>query len=93
MKLEDAVGIGLTFIGEEHIFTFMLSSPFTARNLVREKGDVTEVKKDLQISIGISIALSLVMAYLFQSTWVAVAGFAFGCMLYWIYAKRGELRE
>ena len=93
MSLDTAVGIGLTFIAEEHIFTYLLSSPFTARNLVREKGDVSEVRKDLQISVGLSVGLSLAMAYLFKSGWVAMAGLAFGCMLYYIYLKRGELGE
>ncbi|MEM3423579.1 MAG: hypothetical protein QXE51_03345 [Nitrososphaeria archaeon] len=91
MKFEDAVGIGFTFIAEEHIFTYLLSSPFTARNLVREKGDVEEVKKDLLLSLILSILLTIIFAAILKSKAVAAAGLLFGLLLYYVYAKRGEL--
>ncbi len=90
-SFKDAVGVGMAFIAEEHIFTFMLSSCFTARNLVKEKGDVENVKRDLEISLWLSIAISLILSYAFKSAATAIAGFLFGILLYYIYAKRGEL--
>jgi Ca2+/Na+ antiporter len=91
VSFKDAVGIGMAWISEEHIFTFMLSSAFTARNMVKEKGDIEGVKKDLYISLILSIATSILLAYFFQSWAVAIAGCLFALLLYYIYVKRGEL--
>jgi len=91
VELKDAVGIGVTFIVEEHIFTFLLSSPFTARNLVKEKGDVEEVKKDLLYSLYLSIGLSFLTGFLFESKLTMLAGILFATLLYTIYAWRGEI--
>jgi ABC-type Mn2+/Zn2+ transport system permease subunit len=91
MRLEDAVGVGFAFVAEEHVFTYLLSSPFTARNLVKERGDTQKVKEDLEISVVLSVLLSLALAYAFRSEATAVAGILFGLLLYAIYAQRGEL--
>jgi len=91
MELKDAVGIGISFIAEEHIFTYLLSSPFTARNLVVEKGDVENVKKDLTLSLILSIALSILLGGIFKSPETALLGAGFGFLLYYIYAWRGGL--
>jgi len=91
LELKDAVGVGFSFIAEEHIYTYLLSSPFTARNMVKEKNDVEAVKQDLMISLALSIALSVILGVIFRSEETAVAGIVFGFMLYYIYAWRGEL--
>jgi hypothetical protein len=90
-ELKDAVGVGFSFISEEHIFTFLLSSPFTARTLVKEKGDVEAVQFDLKLSLILSIAISLILSYIFKSESTAIFGAAFGFLLYYIYAIRGVL--
>ena len=81
----------ITFMSEEHIFTYLLSSPFTARNLVVEKGDVEEVKKDLMLSVILSIVLSIVAGVLVHEPMVALLGTIFGFVLYYVYAVRGGL--
>jgi hypothetical protein len=91
MELKDAIGVAVAWISEEHIFTFMLSSTFTARNIVKEKGDEEEVRKDLYISLGLSILTSLILGALFKSTITFIAGFLFGLLLYYIYKVRGRL--
>jgi hypothetical protein len=91
METKDAVGIGISFIAEEHIFTYLLSSPFTTRNLVKEKGDVNEVKKDLLLSLILSFALAIILGAFFKSKATAISGALFGLLLYYIYAWRGEL--
>lgn len=91
MELKDAVGVGMSFIAEEHIFTFMLSSAFTSRNLVKEKDDVAKVKDDLMISLLLSIGISLFLGLVFKSEVTAIAGVFFGALLCYIYAWRGEL--
>ena len=91
--IKDAVGILGSFIADEHIYTFMLSSPFTARNIVKQVGDEEKVKQDLAISLGLSIGTSVLLGAVFESPLTAVAGTAFGVAMYYIYAKRSELFE
>ena len=91
MEIKDAVGIGISFIAEEHIFTYLLSSTFTARNLVREKGDVEGVKKDLLLSLILSFALAIILGAFFKSKATAISGALFGLLLYFVYAWRGGL--
>lgn len=91
MKLADAVAIGFAGIGEEHLFTFLLSSPMTARTLARQQGQVEEVRRDLDIALALSIGFALLLAALFRSRPTALLGTAFGLVLYEIYRRRGEL--
>lgn len=90
-ETKDAIGIAVAALGEEHLMTFMLSSPFTARNIVQEKGDVEEVKKDLQISLALSVGFGLFTGYLLGSKLTAIFGIGFGILLYQIYKTRGSL--
>ena len=90
-KYKTAIGIGITAIYESQIFPFMLSSAFTARTMVKEKDQVDEVKKDLEISVALSIGFSLLMAYLLTDVYTAVFGMIFALLLYYVYIKRGEL--
>jgi hypothetical protein len=89
--LVTAIGIGFSAVAEEHIFTFMLSSPMTARTIVREKNQVAQVHTDLLIATGASIAWALLMAFLLEDIITAVFGIIFGLLLYYIYAVRGGL--
>jgi hypothetical protein len=83
-----AVGVGFNAIAEEHIFTFLLSSPFTSRTIVRERMQVDEVKRDLELALLLSIAWSLVMGVLLHD-WMSTAfGILFGLLLYYVYAVR-----
>jgi len=89
--MHDALGVGLVAIGEEHIFTFMLSSPFTARNLVVQQGDIEGVKTDLKVAVGLGVGFTALMAILLKSGWTALFGVAFGVLLYEVYKARGNL--
>ena len=89
---QDAIGIAIAALGEEHLMTFMLSSPFTARNIVQEKGDVDEVKTDLNISLGLSIGFGLFIGAILGSKATSIFGIVFGVVLYEIYKTRGNLQ-
>lgn len=91
MSKESGIATLITFMAEEHIFTYLLSSPFTARNIVVERGDVENVKQDLNLSIILSVALSIVAGMLVQDVKVSIAGMFFGILLYLVYAWRSEL--
>jgi len=84
-----ALGIGLNAIFEAELFPFMLSSPFTARNL--GQSDKTGIVIDLAISEIISIGFSIFMAYLLKSYSVGIFGIMFALLLGVIYAIRGNL--
>lgn len=91
MTSNDAIGIAVVALGEEHLMTFMLSSPFTARNIVAEKGDLEGVKTDLNIALALSIAFGIGIGFLLQSKWTTIFGAGFGWLLYEIYKTRGNL--
>lgn len=91
MNAKTAIGIGLVAIAEEHIFTFMLSSCMTGRTIVKEKGQVEEVKKDLLISVGLSMAIGLIIAGALKDRTVTIFAVAFSILLYAIYTWRAEI--
>ena len=86
-----AIGIGFSAVAEEHIFTFMLSSPMTARTIVKEKNQTEAVRTDLLIATVASIAWALLMGFLLHDMLTSVFGIIFGLLLYYMYAVRGGL--
>lgn len=89
--METAIGIGILAIAEEHLFTFLLSSPFTARNIVKEKNDTKMVMEDLLISFSLSIAFTILLFALTKNLAILIFGIAFAILLMVIYDVRGEL--
>ena len=72
----------------------MLSSAFTARTVVKEKGQDAEVRTDLWIALGLSVAASIIAGVLTNGTvgkYVTIAGIVFGFVLTELYLWRGEL--
>lgn len=70
---------------------FMLSSAFTARTIVQEKGEQDEVILDATIALAATIAFSVLMGYLFQDYLSVLIGTMFGFTLFLIYLARGDL--
>lgn len=84
----------IIFLLESSIFPFMLSSAFTARTVVQEKGQEEEVRIDLWIALGLSVAASIVAGVLTNGKvgkYVTVAGIVFGLVLTELYLWRGNL--
>ena len=90
-RLRSALGLGISFLITSQIYPFMLSSAFTARTIVPEKGQKPEVQRDLAISFALSVFSTLVIAYLLQDGITAVGGVVFAVILYMIYVWRGKL--
>ncbi len=86
-----ALGVGFTTIIDEHIFTFLLSSPLTARTLAVEKGQTAEVQKDLLLALALSIAFDIFLAVLLRSTGTLIWGLILSFIFAFLYVKRGEL--
>lgn len=78
-------------IAQEHIYTFLLSSPFTARTIVKEKNEQKKVKEDLLIALTLSLGMAVLFGLLAQDQFVLWFGAFFAAFLYFIYAKRAEL--
>lgn len=90
-SVTDALGVAIDFIAEEHVFTYLLSSPFTTRTIAREKGQTDEVKKDLEISLILSAVIGVIIGWLLGSTITSISGVVIGILLYVVYAWRAEL--
>jgi hypothetical protein len=90
-SLAEGLGIGLMFVLDSQIYPFMLSSTFTARTIVKEKGQKEEVKKDLEISLILSSVGNLIIGYFLKSWKATLVGLLFSLTLYFIYLWRGEL--
>ncbi len=90
-RLIDVLGIAVNLLAEEHVFTFMLSSTFTARTIVHEKKQVDEVKQDLLISFIMSSLIGVIVGMLLKSWAVAISGIVIALIFYFIYAWRGNL--
>ncbi|MEW5760082.1 MAG: hypothetical protein AB1779_04890 [Candidatus Thermoplasmatota archaeon] len=95
MNIEDIIitGLGLVSIAiaQEHLFTFMLSSCFTARNLVKEKGDSSEVMIDLWIAVGLSEIIGIITSVILKNIWLLIFSVVFPLVLTAIYMIRGKL--
>ncbi len=90
-RVRTALGIGLTAIATSQLYTFMLSSPFTARTIVREKGEIEDVKTDLLIAFGTSVAFGVLMGAILEDVWTVIFAVVLNVITYWIYADRGDL--
>lgn len=85
--------IALEFVLTSQIYPFMLSSAFTARTIVKEKGQVPDVKTDILWALILSIGAFLVL-YGFTQDWIALlAGSLFSVVLFIVYEIRGELLD
>ena len=92
-RLRSALGLGISFLITSQIYPFMLSSAFTARTIVPERGQKPEVQRDLVISFALSVLATLTIAYLLEDSITAVGGVVFAIVLYLIYVWRGKLYE
>ena len=89
--LKTGLGVGLSFVLSSQIFPFMLSSAFTSRTIVHEKGETDSVRTDLLIALGLSALSALVLAFLLQDLLTAILGTAFSVLLFELYLYRGGL--
>jgi len=85
------LGIGFSTIIDEHIFTFLLSSPLTARTLAHAENQIKEVQKDLLIAVALSISFDLFIAFLLKSALTALWGIALSLLFAYLYVSRGNL--
>lgn len=95
MKITANTGFASAFdvLFATQINPFMLSSAFTARTIVQEKGQEDEVMVDAEIALAATIAFSILMGWLFQDALSILIGSIFGLTLFIIYLYRGELLD
>ena len=85
------MAIGFILLFESQIFPFMLSSAFTARTIVQERGEVDSVQKDVLIAVAFSFIFSGMIGYFFHDWTATVIGVVVGIALAVTYEIRGEL--
>jgi hypothetical protein len=88
-NLGTGVGIGLSFVLSSQIYPFMLSSAFTARTIVKEKGEEDEVRTDMWWALGLSILSTVILAFFMHDLLVGIVGTAFAVLLFEIYLIGG----
>ena len=89
-----ALSVLMIFLLESSIFPFMLSSAFTARTIVKDTGQAAEVRTDLWIALGLSVAASIIAGVITNGVvgeYITIAGIAFGFVLTELYLWRGDL--
>ena len=92
LSVARGLGIAMTMILDSQVYPFMLSSAFTARNLVPETGDIVGVQKDLNWALAITVVASAIIAYYIKHDLVVfLVGFLFSFALYEIYLIRGNI--
>ena len=91
-KYSRGLGIGLSFVLSSQIFPFMLSSAFTARNIVQEKDDVAGVQTDMLWALAFSIVSSAILGYFMGQDWIIfIVGSLFATALFITYSIRGNI--
>ena len=90
-NVKSALGIGISAIISSQIYTTFLSSPFTARTMVKEKGQVIEVLKDAFLSLIVSLIMTFIVGALLNDPITLIGGSIIDLGLYYLYMWRGGL--
>jgi len=90
-NIKSALGIGLSAIISSQIYTTFLSSPFTARTMVKEKNQTIEVLKDAFLSLVISLIMTFITGALLNDPLTLIGGSIIDLGLYYLYLWRGGL--
>jgi len=90
-NIKSALGIGLSAIISSQIYTTFLSSPFTARTVVKEKNQTIEVLKDAFLSLVISLFMTFITGALLNDPLTLIGGSIIDIGLYYLYLWRGGL--
>jgi hypothetical protein len=92
LKATTGLGIALSFVLSSQLYPFMLSSAFTARSIVKEKSQTSEVKTDMLWAFGLSVISTGVIAYYLGNDWkIFAVGSIFAFALLSIYSYRGDI--
>ena len=90
-NIKSALGLGISAIISSQIYTTFLSSPFTARTMVKEKGQILEVLKDAFLSLVISLFMTFIVGALLNDPLTLIGGSIIDIGLYYLYLWRGGL--
>ena len=89
--VKSALGLGLSAIISSQTFTTFLSSPFTARTMVKEKGQTIEVLKDAYLSLILSLIMTFILGALINDPITIIGGSIIDIGIYYLYLWRGGL--
>ena len=90
-NIKSALGLGISAIISSQVYTTFLSSPFTARTAVKEKGQIIEVLKDAFLSLVISLIMTFITGALLNDPITLIGGSIIDIGLYYLYLWRGGL--
>jgi len=89
--VKSALGLGISAIISSQVYTTFLSSPFTARTMVKEKNQVIEVLKDAFLSLIVSLIMTFIVGALLNDPLTLIGGSIIDIGLYYLYLWRGGL--
>ena len=87
MAIETAAGIGISVLVGEHLFSTLLSSPWTVEKFAETEQDKAKVRRLYWTAVAITGFFSLMMAILLKQIWPLVFAF-FLCIFYIIIYER-----
>jgi len=90
-NVKSALGIGISAIISSQVYTTFLSSPFTARTMVKQTNQTIEVLKDAFLSLIVSLIMTFIVGALLNDPITLIGGSIIDLGLYYLYLWRGGL--
>ena len=90
-NVKSALGLGLSAIISSQVYTTFLSSPFTARTMVKQTNQTIEVLKDAFLSLIVSLIMTFIVGALLNDPITLIGGSIIDLGLYYLYMWRGGL--
>ena len=87
MAIATAAGIGMSLIASEHLYSTMLSSPWTTKKFVESETDKQEVRRLYIYATALSITTAVVMSIILNQWYPLFATVAL-CVIYIVVYER-----
>lgn len=81
MAIELAAGVGISLISGEHLFSTLLSSPWTTKKFAITEAEKHEVRRLYITAIALTLLTAMVMAWLLKEIWCLIAALLL-CLIY-----------
>lgn len=81
MPIAQAAGIGMSLIASEHLFSTLLSSPWTIAKFIETEEDKAQVRRLYMMAVGLSFLTAGLMSYILDQIWPFILTLAL-CLFY-----------
>ena len=87
MAIEIAAGIGLSLIAGEHLYSTMLSSPWTTSKFAETEEDKAEVRRMYILATILSFATAALISALLKQPWPLIAVIILCAIYIYVYER------